>query len=169
MTDTAILYTISELATICECSKQTIQKHIDKKQLINGYKSVNGKQAKAFELTLDDINDLKQLIANNKGIVNTSVTVEDVEHWRNKYYETNNLLEVTKERTKLLEDRQNSYFAERQELNTEIANLTGKIGTLNATVDFLKKSELSKILAIKCLSSALAILIMGAILKVFFM
>lgn len=161
-------YTISELATECGCSKTTMIKHLTNKGLNNSFLHINGKQVKVYDLDSQALGELKKLISSNKGNVSTYATMEEVLNWKSKYNDMKNLYDLEVRNTKLLTDREADHLKNEKELNAEIANLNGTIGGLNTSIEFLKKSEASKILIIKCLSTSLAILIMGAILKVFF-
>lgn len=140
MTQTENAYTVRELANACGCSRQTINKHLTSKSyqwVTNKYK---GREVRAYVLSLVQLEQLKELINNNKELSGGNCQrLQPVDNnFFKEYAEAKELLAVTKERLKLLEDRQGGLIQEVREKETEIKNQCQRIGSLESD---LKSAE----------------------------
>lgn len=157
MTTELETYTISELARLCDCSKQTIEKHLINKGLTNTYTSKNGKQVKAYELDTTQLQAIKQTVEHNKGISNTvnNPLHAPTNEWLDKYIEVKGKYDALNGQQKLLEDRQADYLQERKELNHTIQEQSEQIGMLKATLQANDNQIRQKDKIIKCLIAGL--------------
>lgn len=183
------LFTVKDLATACKCSKQTIDKHITNKGLVSTFTNKMGKQVRAYELTNTQLEELKNLVAVNKGLVtptnnpiNNDKTISD--EWLEKYIEMKALYSSEVATRKLLEDRQGSQLQEIKELNATINSNNQIIGGLEKTIANnakeitevrekaeAEKTQLTKALKLRtniiiALSSALVVILLTVICRV---
>lgn len=140
MTQSENAYTVRELANACGCSRQTINKHLTSKSyqyITNQYK---GREVRAYVLSLVQLEQLKELINNNKELsgVNCQRLQPTDNNFFKEYAEAKELLAVTKERLKLIEDRQGGLIQEVREKDFEIKNQCQRIGNLESD---LKSAE----------------------------
>lgn len=135
--------TVQELADFCGCSKQTIDKHVTRKGFINTLTYKNGKQVKAYNLDINQLQDLKNSVAVGKGMLmlppsdKQSINNEYLE----KYIELKGLYEAANAQNKLLEDRQGGLIQENKELNAQLQMKYSEIGSLTAENENLKRIQ----------------------------
>lgn len=135
--------TISEIARYCNCSKQTIDKHIIAKGLVNTFTTKNGKQVKAYNLTTTQLQELKNLVSINKGLLiqSTSDYQPVTNDYLQEYIEIKSKYESASAQLKLLEDRQGGLLQEVREQTEEIKNQCQQIGSLTSLLEISEKSN----------------------------
>ena len=172
---TTEIFTISELAKICGCSKQTIDKHINNKGLVNTLTNRNGKQVKAYNLTSTQLQEFKNLVAINKGMVmqSTSDNQPINNDYLDKYIEIKALYEAANAQNKLLEDRQGGLLQENKELNAQLQDKCSEIGGLKSAIqakeqenERLQQAQKSYKRVITGLLLVLTVILMAVVIKV---
>lgn len=134
--------TISEIAKHCNCSKQTVKKHINGKGLVNTFTLKNGKQVKAYNLTATQLQELKNLVLMNKGLLvqSTSDYQPVTTDYLQEYIEYKGKFESANAQLKLLEDRQGGLLQVVREKETEIKSQCKRIGSLESELESAEKT-----------------------------
>lgn len=153
--------TISEIARYCNCSKQTINKHINGKGLVNTFTIKNGKKVKAYNLTSTQLQELKNLVLMNKGLSTQSTSDYQpiTNDYLKEYIEIKSKYESANAQLKLLEDRQGGLLQEVRERTEEIKNQCQQIGSLTSKLELSEKSNKKYKKIIITLSAVLGVII----------
>lgn len=168
METSAQTMTVQELADFCGCSKQTIDKHVTRKGLVNTFTNKNGKQVKAYNLDASQLQALKNSVAVGKGLLMLSTTDKQPlnSDYLEKYIELKGLYEAANAQNKLLEDRQGGLIQENRELNEQLQTRYREIGSLTAENENLKQAQAGYKRIIIGMGIALAIILTLVVVKV---
>ena len=159
-------YTIKQLADICDCSKVTIQKHLQKLKRKPLMQAIGNKSMHIFALTQYELNSIKSEVEANKKALNPSKnnpiivnaidntsqggvnqenkTVSNLDYMV-QYYETltkyNNLVESNKLLTDKSREREGLYINEINDLRKDKETLIAKKSELEALQNSLQDSN----------------------------